>query len=374
MREKKLILVIDDLESNLQTAGHFLLEAGFEVSLINDGKKGIEVAKRAIPDLILLDIVMPGVNGIEVCKLLKNEELTKEIPIIFLTSMKEKEQIVEGFDAGAVDYIIKPANKYEALARIRTHLELKQARETMIEQNKKLKDLFEEKRAFFEVSSSQLMSPINSIRGYNDQIKVYNLKNDNSAELQNLTQQIEINARSASSTVNDLLYLYNLEEGNLPSVVDSFNINLMIKKIIEEFEPEVKVNRLKIVFDTEVDMLTYAVADKDKVEVVLKHILSNAIKYSHFFKLIQVNAKVITDKRKLILVDIIDQGVGMSSEDLNNVFEKYSQLSPKTAHGELSVGLGMYTVKKLIEEIGGVINIRSAVEQGTSVRLCFPAI
>lgn len=374
MRSKPLILVIDDLDSNLQVAGRFLVEAGYEVSLISDGEKGIQIALKIIPDLILLDLVMPGTNGFDVCTRLKADERTKEIPIIFLTSMKDTDNIIKGFTVGAVDYIVKPANKHEALARIKTHLDLRNSRDVIIEQNKKLKDLFDEKRAFLEVSSNQLLNPINSIRGYNDHIKSYNLKNDNSGELQSYNQQIDINLKSVSSTINDFLYLYNLEDGNLPSAADSFNVNMLIRKVVADYDAESKVNRLKIIFDTDVDKYTYAVVDKEKLEVILGHILSNSIKYSPFFKSININATEIIDKKKFILIEILDQGVGMTENDLQNIFEKYSNLSPVPVHGEQSVGLGMYIVKKLIDEIGGRIQVNSELGVGTSVKLLIPAM
>lgn len=374
MRNKPLILVVDDLESNLQVAGNILVEAGYEIALIVDGKKAITIAKKIIPDLILLDLVMPDTNGFDVCQALKEDDKTKDIPIIFLTSMKNTDNIVKGLELGAVDYIVKPANKQETLARIKTHLDLKRSQEIIIDQNKQLKELIDEKNAFFSISSNQLMNPINAIRGYNDHIKSYNVKNENSADLRRFTQLIDNEIISVSSTINDFLYLYTLEQGMLPSVTESFNINMLIDKLLEDFAADLKAKRLNISFSSGVDRNIHAVADKEKIEVILQHLISNAIKYSKFYRTINVKADIIVEKKRLIMVEIKDQGVGMSEEDLSKIFTKYSNLSPVPTNNEHSVGIGMPIVKKLTDEMGGRILIESQEGVGTTVKLFIPTI
>jgi two-component system sensor histidine kinase/response regulator len=374
MREKPLILVVDDLESNLRLTGNVLIEAGYEISLIVDGKKAIEIAKKVLPDLILLDLVMPDTDGFEVCRQLQDDTNTKEIPIIFLTSMKNTENIVKGLEIGAVDYIVKPAKKQETLARIKTHLDLRRSKETILIQNKKLKELIDERNAFFSISSNQMMNPINAIRGHNDSIKSYNVKHENSKELAAITNLIDNEIKTVSSTVNDILYLYNLEQGNLPSVVESFNMKMLIEKVIESFKEEIKVKRLILTFDPEIDRRSQAFGDKDKVEMVLSQILSNAIKYSKFYKTISIRAVEIYEIKKYILVEFEDNGVGMSPEDLKNIFNKYSKLSPVPTNNEQSVGIGMPIVKRIIDNIGGKILIKSREEEGTTIKLFFPAL
>ena len=374
MREKPLILVIDDLESNLRLTGNVLIEAGYEISLIVDGKKSIEIAKKILPDLILLDLVMPNVDGFEVCRQLQQDSNTKEIPIIFLTSMKNTDNIVKGLELGAVDYIVKPANKGETLARIKTHLDLRRSKETILLQNKQLTELIDERNAFFSISSNQMMNPINAIRGHNDSIKTYNVKNDSSKELTTISQLIDNEIKTVSSTINDILYLYNLEQGNLPSVVESFNMKMLINKVIDTYDEELKIKRLILTFDPEIDRTSQAFGDKDKVEMVINQILSNSIKYSKFYKTISIRASEIYEIKKYILVEIEDNGVGIPPDDLKNIFNKYSKLSPIPTNNEQSVGIGMPIVKRIIDNIGGKILIRSKESEGTVVKLFFPAL
>ena len=130
------VLIVDDIEENLQVVGNILSEHNIVILLAKDGRQAIKVAQKKQPDLILLDINMPEMNGYEACEFLKNDEQTKEIPIIFLSALNEKEDIIKGFSLGGVDYISKPFNKAELLSRVFTHLELKQAKDQLKNQNK----------------------------------------------------------------------------------------------------------------------------------------------------------------------------------------------------------------------------------------------
>jgi DNA-binding response OmpR family regulator len=122
---KKLVLVVDDNNENRKVIGNILINNGFEVGIAKDGLKALDFIKKEEPALILLDIMMPGMDGYEVCRILKSEIKTKHIPIIFLTAKTNTEDIVKGFEAGGVDYIQKPFNSRELLARVKTHIEIK---------------------------------------------------------------------------------------------------------------------------------------------------------------------------------------------------------------------------------------------------------
>lgn len=136
-----LILVVDDTIKNLQLLGTVLKEENYRIAIANNGNQAVLIASKALPDLILLDVMMPGLNGYETCKKLKEIESTKNIPIIFLTAKSEIEDIIVGFKAGAVDYITKPFNVYELKARVKTHIELKISKDLLEESNRKLEKL-----------------------------------------------------------------------------------------------------------------------------------------------------------------------------------------------------------------------------------------
>jgi diguanylate cyclase (GGDEF)-like protein len=136
-----LVLIVDDIAKNLQVLGTILSKEKYKIAAANNGEQAISIANNTLPDLILLDIMMPGINGYEVCARLKKDPKTKDIPIIFLTAKIELEDIIKGFKAGAVDYITKPFNSVELLARTKTHLELKISRDLLKIKNEQLKKL-----------------------------------------------------------------------------------------------------------------------------------------------------------------------------------------------------------------------------------------
>jgi two-component system, sensor histidine kinase and response regulator len=373
-RIKPLVLVVDDLESHLKAIGNTLLNSGFEVALAFNGKRAIEIAKNSIPDLILLDIVMPEIDGYEVCRQLKADENTKEIPIIFLTSQKDSEFIVKGFQLGAVDYIVKPANKDETLARVNTHLELKKSRETILEQNEKMRSLLNEKNEFLELASKDLRNPINEIRGYNDLINKFNANsNFKSREIVEYSGKINLLTRQMMTIINDLLFLNDVEQGRVKSIFQSIDIHLAILKIIKEYEPKAKPKRITIDYESGIDHNTLVVADKEKLDVVLDNLISNAVKFSKFYKYIYIKTyKIFENQKELIAVEIRDQGVGMSKEDLQNLFIKFAKLSSKPTDNESSIGLGLATVKLLIDEMNGTIAYDSKEDEGTVVIFTLP--
>jgi DNA-binding response OmpR family regulator len=125
---KPLVLAVDDNPQNLQFLGKLLSENSYEVGIAQDGIQALTFLKKNQPDLVLLDIMMPGMDGYDVCKEIKANLGTRHIPVIFLTAKTETEDIVKGFDAGGVDYILKPFNSAELLARVRTHVEMKMLR------------------------------------------------------------------------------------------------------------------------------------------------------------------------------------------------------------------------------------------------------
>src|SRR5437867_917096 len=157
------ILVVDDITKNLQVVGTMLRNAGYEVMPTTSGGQALERVRVQPPDLILLDLMMPEMDGIEVCRRLKMDALTRQIPVIFLTASNEMEHLVNGFQAGAVDYVTKPFNPPELLARVRTHIELKLARERLREMN-------DEKDEFMGIAAHDLRNPLNAIKGYSEMV------------------------------------------------------------------------------------------------------------------------------------------------------------------------------------------------------------
>jgi PleD family two-component response regulator len=137
---KPIILIVDDVPKNLQVLGNILNKAGYKISAALNGEQALKIISKAKPDLILLDIMMPGLSGFDVIKELKSNEETVEIPVIFLTAKTEKDDVIQGIELGAVDYLTKPFNSTELLARVKNHVELKLSCDKLKELNRELRD------------------------------------------------------------------------------------------------------------------------------------------------------------------------------------------------------------------------------------------
>ncbi len=160
IEDKPLVLIVDDILNNLQIIGNTLIDEGYEISMATNGIQALSMVDTVLPDLILLDVMMPDMDGFEVCRRLKDNDITREIPVIFLTAKNETEDIVKGFEAGGIDYIVKPFNSAELLARVNTYIELKKSKELFNQINIKLRRLNEERMK----STEELKAPAASLK------------------------------------------------------------------------------------------------------------------------------------------------------------------------------------------------------------------
>ncbi len=379
-RSKPLIMVVDDLESHLKAIGNTLMNADYDITLAFNGKRAIDIAKNALPDLILLDIMMPDITGFDVIKELKSHQATKDIPVIFLTSQKESEYILQGFALGAVDYIIKPANKEETIARVNTHLEIRNSRRIIQEQNQKLQGLLSEKNEFLELASKDLKTPLNEMRGYLDIIMTEDFE-QLPKNVQEYIEKFDRTAKNMANVINDLLLINDIEAGNIKSIVQSVDINLAIKKVIRRIENVCRQKRISMDFNSNIPSNNFISADPEKLELIITRIYANALRFAKQSKSANAPWSLITTRAKLtmmheklfIYIEIEDQGVGLNKDDTEKFFDKFHKITINNC-GELSVvESGMHIVKLLIESMGGKITVDSKTGVGTVVKFLLPA-
>jgi DNA-binding response OmpR family regulator len=187
--DKPLVLIVDDILNNLQIIGNTLIDEGYEISMATNGTQALAMVDTVLPDLILLDVMMPDMDGFEVCRILKENEITKDIPVIFLTAKNETEDIVKGFEAGGIDYIVKPFNSSELLARVNTYVELKRSKELFNQINIKLRRLHEEKTK----NSEEIKIPALNLVAILKDIQTSN--SDNTELQEKVTQAILLSER-----------------------------------------------------------------------------------------------------------------------------------------------------------------------------------
>ncbi len=335
------VLIVDDNPKNIQVLGTILKNNDYLVNVAMDGLQALTVADKTDPDIILLDVMMPNLDGFETCKKLKTQEKTKDIPVIFLTAKTESQDIVTGFEVGAVDYLTKPFNSIELLARVKTHLELKFNREIIEQRNNEYKELL-------HILCHDLINPFYSLSGFLDLIL------DDPKKLNEYAEFMKSSIESGLEIIDLVRKMRVLEDKNALEIM-TFNLKKMMEESMAMFFQKAGQKNVKI--DLDVDESINVKVDRTSfVNSVINNLLSNAIKFS--FPDSKIDVKAVKDGQKVNL-SIKDHGIGIPEGLLNNLFDVRKTTSRRGTQGETGTGFGMPLVKKFVDAYGGTINVRS---------------
>ena len=375
---KSLILVVDDISKNLQVVGTLLRREGYRIVAATSGAQALERLAAETPDLILLDLMMPEMDGLEVCRRLKAAPLTQPIPVIFLTASNEMEHLVKGFEAGAVDYVTKPFNPPELLARVRTHLELKHARDTIVRYGQELGRLNEEKNEFMGIAAHDLRNPLSAVKGYSEMLveDAQTLAQGVVPDLLPCTKELEATARQIGETaarmaemVQNLLDVNAIERGEMKLKLAPADLCPVLNQVIETQRPRAAAKQQTIHLESQAAPVMVFI-DASVTVQILENLVSNAVKYSPPGKQIFVRLKKAP---KGVRVEVQDQGPGLSAEDQQKLFGKFARLSAKPTGGEHSTGLGLSIVKKMVETMNGQVWCESELGKGAAFVVQLPA-
>jgi two-component system, sensor histidine kinase and response regulator len=364
------VLVVDDITKNLQVIGTMLRNAGYAVTPATSGAEALKGIRVRVPDLVLLDLMMPEMDGLEVCRRLKADPLTEPIPVIFLTASNEMEHLVQGFEMGAVDYVTKPFNPPELLARVRTHLELKHARQRLREMN-------EEKNEFMGIAAHDLRNPLSAIRGYAEMV-VEDGQALVKGAVSNLTacgqgleasgQRIGETAARMAEMVQNLLDANRIERGEMQLHLACTDLAAGVAAVLETQRTRAVAKQQSLHWQNEAGAVL-VLADATVLTQVVENLVSNAVKYSPPGKDIFVRLKKHAQGAR---VEVQDQGPGLSAEDQKKLFGKFARLSAKPTGGEHSTGLGLSIVKKMVEAMNGKVWCESEPGRGATFIVEFP--
>lgn len=368
----KRILVVDDVEENTYIVSTILKSAGYTPFVANSGKQAIQIAETQHPDLMLLDINMPEMNGYEVCKYFKETPSIADIPIVFLTVHADAESIAKAFETGAVDYLTKPFKKAELLARVKVHLALRQAQEQLEDQNIHLKRLNDEKNEFLGIAAHDLKNPLNSIRGMAQMIRKRRDVELSDEEVDEMAHQIETSSNFMFEIITNLLDVNKIENGKLIVKPTNVNMVLSLSAVSDRYQVAATKKNIKLNVDIpDGDIQIYA--DPTLTIQVLDNVVSNAVKYSPHDKQVWIAVSLHPDKRR-VRVMVKDEGPGFSEEDKKKLFGKFARLSAKPTGGEHSTGLGLSIVKRLAEAMEATIWCESELGKGATFFVEFPDI
>ena len=388
--QKRLILIVDDNPKNIQLLGSLLSKNGYILGVATDGKKALEFVKNRTPDLILLDIMMPEMDGYEVCRKLKEGVLAKYVPIIFLTAKSETEDIVKGFNIGGADYVTKPFIATELLARVKTHLELKTVYEELDHRVEKrtyeLNIAKEEaeranhlKSDFLANMSHELRTPMHAILSF-AQFGIDKLDKISNEKIMHYFSRIKTSGDRLMTLLDNLLDLSKLESGKKCYKMEAVNIIYVIEDVVSELKPEWSEKKLNVVVKPP-SIPIKNICDRQLIGQMMRNLLSNAIKFTPDKKHITISlasselrrGQRITDKKTIpaITVSIKDDGIGIPASELEIIFDKFIQ-SSKTRTGAGGTGLGLAICKEIIEAHKGKIWAENNPEEGTTFRFMLP--
>jgi len=362
-RLKPLLMLVDDNVNNLNLIGAILhLDLDCDCIVAENGAAAIEKAITSHPDLILLDVMMPTMDGYEVCTQLKQNAATAEIPVIFLTALIGGDDIVRGFTAGAVDYVAKPFHNAELLARVKTQLKLKEDRDTIQRQN-------DEYRQLLHVLCHDLANPFAAIITSLELI-------DNPERFCLMKENLQEAAESGLKLI-DLVRRYRSQEekGITPAPVTTELLplanqsKLLLQARFREKNISIKMDVLEDI-KVKVEPVSF-------VNSVLNNLLSNAIKFSYPNSQIELKAR--HELAGKTLIGIRDHGIGMPAMLLDSLFDIHQTTSRPGTAGEIGTGFGMPLVKRFVEAAAGTIRITSRDQRefpdshGTTVFIVVPA-
>jgi two-component system, sensor histidine kinase and response regulator len=358
--QDSLILVVDDVQQNIQVVGTMLREAGYSIMPATNGTEALQRVQKKLPDLILLDLMMPEMDGLEVCRRLKADPVTQPIPIIFLTASNEMSHLVQGLAAGAVDYVTKPFNPPELLARVRTHLELKHARDTIVRYGQELRQLNEEKNEFMGIVAHDLRSPLGTINGFAELL----LDDATMArpDVEDSARRIRDTATRMAEMVQNLLDANRIERGEMELKLAPTDLGALVASVVEAQRPRALAKSQTLRLESLTGPVP-AVIDPSVTVQVIENLVSNAVKYSPPGKNILVRVKQGAD---CVCVEVQDEGPGLSAEDQKKLFGKFARLSAKPTGGEHSTGLGLSIVKKMVEAMNGRVWCESELGKGAT--------
>jgi len=375
--EKPNILVVDDNATNIRVLVSSLETYDYRVITARNGKMGLKRAKFIRPDLILLDIMMPDMDGFEVCRQLKQDIELQDIPVIFLTAKTASKDVVEGLRLGAVDYITKPFHHEELRTRVQTHLtlqaqkkQLHQQAEILRQTNTQLVELNQEKNEILGIASHDLKNPLSTIIGGTELIE-NTLQVDGSISNEELTEILQLINYSTDRMViliNNLLNVNVIESDEMQLSMTKDNILPLVQQVVLEYRPKAEAKHITIHFSPDSNVYL-AYIDLDVTYQILDNLISNAVKYTPFGGNICV--KILKNTDNMVWCEIHDDGPGLSQEDQTKLFGKFNRLTPRPTNDETSTGLGLFIVKKLITMMGGEVWCDSELGKGSTFVIQF---
>jgi signal transduction histidine kinase len=353
-----VILIVDDTPGNLDLLVDLLEKHDYDVRVARCGRRALAAAAAAPPDLVMLDINMPEMDGYEVCRRLKAAEATREIPVIFLSVNDEAMDKVLGFRAGGADYVTKPFQPEEVLARVDHQVRLARLQRDLVAEREAAFEASRAKSVFLANMSHELRTPLNGILGY-----VQLMERDESlteAQRENLGV-IMRSGEHLLALINDVLSISKIEAGQATLNERTFDLARLLQGLEEMFRVRAEAQGLHLIFDLAPTLPRHASGDDGKLRQILINLLGNAFKFTDSGGV----ALRAGWEEGIARFEVEDTGHGIAPDELGRIFEPFVQTEAGVRSGE-GTGLGLTITHNFVELMGGRIEVRSEVGKGTA--------
>jgi signal transduction histidine kinase len=358
------VFIVDDTPSNLSLLSGILRDAGHSVRMASSGRRALAMADALAPELIMLDITMPEMDGYELCRALKARPATALVPVIFISALAEPLDKVRAFHTGGVDYVTKPFDAGEVLARVETQLRLERLRREREAQNRELARLNLLKNDFIGIAAHDLRSPLVAVLGYSELM----LRDDLKPSYRVMLSEIQHCGQFMLRLINDLLDVAVIESGRVRLALAPVELGALLRRAVDLEARLAAPKRIGVELEP-VPGEVGAEADADKLQQVMNNLIGNAVKFSQPGTTVRVALRVDGEVAR---ITVTDQGPGIPAGEVERIFEPFQMTSVQSTAGEKSTGLGLAIVRKIVTAHGGRVRADSQVGRGTTIEFTLP--
>ncbi len=359
------VLIVDDTPANLDVLYKTLKEENYDISVAKDGVKALNSVPKFRPHLILLDIMMPVMDGFETCQKLKENETTKDIPVIFLTAKSEKKNVIKGFDLGAADYITKPFDHEEVLARVKNQLKINSLRENNKRTHRELERLNQDIKALSAIASQDLKEELKKVKYLGEYLK-REYKSGLDDEGQSYLEDIEMIASQLSYLTDSFLdYTKIIKDAKTFQETD---LNDLAEQAIDYLENLIQETQGTI----NLCSLPTITAEPFLMRRLFQSLISNALTYHRNAEPPVVDIHSRQTSTGSWEIAIIDNGVGFDRKYVESVFNSFEHIEVRKSFE--GIGMGLAICKKIVDYHGGTITAQNRPTHGTAIVITIPEI
>jgi two-component system sensor histidine kinase/response regulator len=345
------VLVVDDEATNVQLLTDLLESRNYQVWSASNGEQALAIARERLPHVVLLDVMMPRLNGFEVCRRLKAESKTAMIPVLLVTALDARQDRIAGIDAGANDFITKPIDSADLILRVRNAAATRRLHQQVATQLRQLQDLEKARDTLTHMIVHDLRSPLTGLRAYLDLLK---MAADGSADVLEYASEAQVIALRLTEMISQVLDVSRLESGQMPVTPKQTDLAALLPKAVASLGPP--PSEITVAYEMPSGPVSIS-CDPDLVSRVVVNLVGNAFKFTPRKGRVCVG---LVDEPDRVRITVEDNGPGIPPEYRTKVFEKFGQAPLGQASGARSSGIGLTFCKLAIEAHGGKIGLEAA--------------